>query len=73
MCSVSMYRKFLSNLALKTNSIVYSVNYRKAPEHPFPAAQLDAFNTAVYLYKNSKKYKIDTDNVVFSGTCFFIY
>lgn len=67
MCSVSMYRKFLANLALKTSTTVYAVNYRKAPEHPFPSAQLDAFDTAVYLFQNAEKMDLDPDNVVFAG------
>ena len=67
MCSVSMYRKFLANLALKTSTTVYAVNYRKAPEHPFPSAQLDAFDTAVYLFQNAENFDLDPENVVFAG------
>jgi len=67
MCSVSMYRKFCANLALETGIRVFAVNYRKAPEYPFPCAQLDAFDTAVYLYDNCKALNLDVNRLVFAG------
>ena len=67
MCSVSMYRKFCANLALETGTRVFAVNYRKAPEFPFPCAQLDAFDTAVYLYDNCKALNLDVNRLVFAG------
>lgn len=38
---------YLPNLAFATNSIVYEIDYRVAPEHPYPAASDDAL--AAYL------------------------
>ena len=54
-------------LAVHTNSIVFCVNYRKAPEHPFPAAQLDAFDSTLFIFDNAKKFEFSPDNVIFTG------
>ncbi|CAO3588315.1 unnamed protein product [Absidia cylindrospora] len=43
-----LYRPFLSKLALKSNAGVLAVDYRLAPQHPFPCALEDAL--AAYLY-----------------------
>ncbi len=40
--SVSAHREFLSRLASATRCQVLGINYRLAPEHPFPAALKDA-------------------------------
>lgn len=40
--SVWFYAQFLRRLSEATKSRVFSVSYRKAPEHPFPAALDDA-------------------------------
>jgi len=67
MCHVKMYRKFLSYLANHTGSVVFCVNYRKAPEHPFPAGQLDVFDSTLYLFQNASKYGFDPNEVIFTG------
>merc|ERR1712235_17117 len=67
MCHVKMYRKFLTNLANHSGSVVFCVNYRKAPEHPFPAGQLDVFDSTLYLFQNASKYGFDPNEVIFTG------
>ena len=54
-------------LANHTGSVVFCVNYRKAPEHPFPAGQLDVFDSTLYLFQNASKYGFDPNEVIFTG------
>ena len=54
-------------LANHTGSVVFCVNYRKAPEHPFPAGQLDVFDSTLYLFENASKYGFDPNEVIFTG------
>lgn len=46
--SIDAYEQTARRLALRTGAIVLAVNYHKAPEYPFPAAQEDAW--AAYLW-----------------------
>jgi len=46
--SINSHRDFIARLALATQMRVLAINYRLAPEHPFPAALEDA--VAAYLW-----------------------
>lgn len=48
-------------------AVVVSVDYRLAPEHPFPAAIEDGVDAALYLIQNSKDLRLDADRIAFSG------
>ena len=52
--SVNNYTKTCSILAKNTNSIVVSVDYRLAPEFPFPNGLIDCYGVTKYFFsKNS--------------------
>ncbi len=54
-------------LALGARCAVYSVDYRLAPEHPFPAAVEDCFFATAYIHSNCEKLKIDASRIAVGG------
>ncbi len=46
---------------------VIAINYRKAPEYPWPTAPDDAFDAVSYFYNNAEKFGIDTDRMAIGG------
>lgn len=54
-------------LALKANCTVVSVGYRLAPEHPFPAAVHDAWDSTAWCIANAAPLRIDPRRVIVAG------
>ncbi|ANZ26880.1 esterase [Rhodococcus sp. WB1] len=54
-------------IARATDAIVVSVDYRLAPEHPFPAAHDDAFEAVRWVQENIAGYGGDADKIVIMG------
>ncbi|KAL0090363.1 Alpha/Beta hydrolase protein [Phycomyces blakesleeanus] len=48
LCSFGMYRRFISDILKGSNARSFAIDYRLAPQHPFPTAVEDAL--AGYLY-----------------------
>ncbi|MER5204253.1 alpha/beta hydrolase [Streptomyces sp. NPDC002825] len=48
LCDLDSHDPFCRALALATGAIVVSVDYRRAPEHPFPAAPEDAYTALLW-------------------------
>ena len=61
--SIHVYQEYLSRLALATQRKVLAINYRLAPEHPFPAALEDA----VAAYRWLLSAGIDSSRIVIAG------
>ncbi len=61
--SINTHREFLGRLTAATQRKVLAINYRLAPEHPFPAALEDS--TAVYRWLLSQE--IDPGKVAITG------
>jgi acetyl esterase/lipase len=51
----------------KQGAIVFSPDYRMAPEHEFPASHEDAASCLDWILQNADKYNIDTSKIVVYG------
>lgn len=54
-------------LALQAGCTLISVGYRKAPEHPFPAAVEDSFNALRWVVENAGDLRIDPARLALCG------
>jgi acetyl esterase len=54
-------------LADISNYVVISVNYRLAPEHPFPAAPYDAIKSLFWILENIAEYGGNINKIVVGG------
>jgi epsilon-lactone hydrolase len=61
--SVNIHREYLSRLALATQQKVLAINYRLAPEHPFPAALEDS--SMAYRWLLSQGF--DSSKIIMAG------
>jgi len=56
-----------SRLAAAANCIVLCVDYRQAPEHPFPAATNDAYESTRWVHEHAVDLGIDADRIAVGG------
>lgn len=54
-------------IADKANTVVISVDYRLAPENPFPSGLDDCFKVVKYVYNNSHEFNIDKEKITIAG------
>ncbi|URZ04648.1 alpha/beta hydrolase [Clostridium felsineum] len=54
-------------LSRNTNAIVISVNYRLAPENPFPSGLTDVYDVLQWTYKNAKSINGDEKRIAVVG------
>lgn len=62
---IHTYSKTCDDLANNTNSLVISVNYRLAPEYPFPNGLIDCYNVTKYLYSSDSF--LDNKSIIIMG------
>lgn len=58
---------FAGDIAKELNATVVSVDYRLAPEHPFPAGLHDSHAALLWMVDNAKELGIDTSRVAIGG------
>jgi acetyl esterase len=64
---LDIYDASLSRLANQSGSIIISVNYQKAPEHPFPIPFDDCYATLLWVLQNATELAINTKNLGVAG------
>jgi acetyl esterase/lipase len=67
--SSAMEVPFLQNIAQNCDCIVISVDYRLAPEAPFPAALDDNYTALRWIYTNADTLGIDKKRIAVGGMC----
>ena len=55
------------SIARKTHAVVVNVDYRLAPEHPFPAAIDDVYSAVVWVKENATQLGGDPDKIFIAG------
>jgi acetyl esterase len=64
---LDIYDASLTALANRTGATIVSVNYQKAPEHPFPIPFDDCFSTLEWVLANAELLKINPASVAVAG------
>ncbi len=65
--SLDTHDPALRSLAAATGAAVIAVDYRRAPEYPFPAAPEDCFATLDHVATNHARFGIDPARLVVAG------
>merc|ERR1711892_14290 len=56
---VSMNYRHLTEMAISTGAVILSPDYRLSPEHPYPAALEDCYDSVNYISENAKALRIN--------------
>ncbi|NWS74381.1 ADCL4 protein, partial [Crotophaga sulcirostris] len=65
--SIRAFERICRHIAKKCNSVVMSVGYRLAPEHPYPGQYLDCLTATLYFMRNLEEYHVDPALIIISG------
>ncbi|TZG29678.1 alpha/beta hydrolase [Sphingomonas montanisoli] len=65
--TVNNYDRLCHRIARKADCAVVSVEYRLAPEHPYPAAVEDAIAALGWVAREGGKHDIDTSRIAIGG------
>lgn len=65
--NIDSYSAICSHMAKQTGHIVVSVDYRLAPEHPFPAAPEDCYAVAREIFLDHTLFDVKQDNITLIG------
>ncbi len=65
--SAQMTDRRQAEMALAVNCVIVSVDYRLAPEHPFPAALHDAYAALQWLFREAVTLQVDSTRIAVGG------
>ncbi|KAK6462870.1 putative esterase [Scheffersomyces coipomensis] len=66
--NINTENSFCTHVADMSKTIVISVDYRLAPEHPFPAAPEDAYASLLWVYESGSGIGIDINKITIGGS-----
>ncbi|KFV19531.1 Arylacetamide deacetylase-like 4, partial [Tauraco erythrolophus] len=61
------YERVCQYIARKSDSVVVSVGYRLAPEHPYPAQFEDCLTATIHFLRNAQDYGVDPSRIIICG------
>ncbi|EME41239.1 hypothetical protein DOTSEDRAFT_73603 [Dothistroma septosporum NZE10] len=59
--------RWCGTVVTECNAVVVGVDYRLAPEHPFPTAVEDGVDAVLYIHKHAEELGINPDKMALSG------
>jgi acetyl esterase len=65
--NVDIFDDSIRRLANSSGMVVAAMNYRLAPEHPFPAGLNDVVSTVKWIAENGNKLGIDASKIALGG------
>jgi len=65
--SLETHHRMMRLLAIESRTAVIGIDYRLAPEHPFPAALDDCVGSVRWLRKNAATLGLDAERIVLAG------
>jgi len=66
-CDLDTHEEVARRLSLQANCVVCSVDYRLAPEHPFPAAGDDAYDALCWVAEHAAQLNVDASRLALVG------
>lgn len=66
-CDIETHDSFCRALCKLTDAVVASVDYRRGPEAPFPAAPEDCFAATLWLTQQAEQFHVDPTRLVVAG------
>jgi len=67
LCDLDSHDSFCRAMARHTDSVVVSVDYRLAPEHPAPAAAQDVYSAFCWAIVNASELGVDPVRILIAG------
>ncbi|XP_048374584.1 arylacetamide deacetylase-like 4 [Sphaerodactylus townsendi] len=65
--SVDAYERLCRYIARESDSVLFSVGYRLAPESPYPSQFYECHDATVHLMRNSENYGVDPARIILCG------